>query len=126
MSGDITAIKYKAFRTLFEEFMDNLEKIQPNDSSLKMLRSLSSMMPTELIVSQFMSVVDPYKDKIYAKDESFFLNELTLDQEYVGSFIMKEVNKISELWVSPILTEYNKECIWSYFINLMKLGYSIL
>ncbi len=61
-------------------------------------------------------VTDPYSDKIYARDESFFLNESY--DEYgnimnVYGYSFDLVNKFKNLWCTYSLKEKNE--IWNYF-----------
>ncbi len=119
---NIRNIKLNAFSKVFNDFLNNLDKLQPNDTSLLLIRTTINILSTETLVNQFMSYTDKYTHKILNKDESFFINELPGD----NSFISNEINRLSKLWIHNEITEDDKECIWNYFISLVKLGKSIM
>lgn len=118
-------LRLEAFNKIFNEFLNDLNILQPNDSSLFLVKAAISVIDTETLVQQFMDYVDEYTEKILLKDESFFITELpkNLDKD---SFAAKEINRITEIWLDPQTKEDDKECIWKYFTCLLKLGKSIL
>lgn len=118
-------LRLEAFNKIFNEFLNDLNILQPNDSSLILVKAAVSIIDTETLVQQFMEYLEEYTEKILLKDESFFITELpkNLDKD---SFAAKEINRVTEIWLDPQTKDDDKECIWKYFICLIKLGKSIL
>lgn len=117
-------IQIDTFHKLFMELLNDLSVIRPNDSTLIWVKTAISMMSKELLVQQFTESIIMYEDKILKKDESFFLDELHKELDE-GSFAAKELSKIRTIWNDPSTTTDTKECIWKYFIILLKLGKKI-
>lgn len=117
-------LKIKTFHKIFNELLNDISIIKPNDQTLIWVKSAISFLEPATLIDQFMSYIDAYADKILNKDESFFMNELHKDVEE-NSFASREINKITDIWKDPSTTDYTKECIWKYFILLLKLGKSI-
>lgn len=114
----------ETFHKLFMELLNDLSIIKPNDSTLIWVKTAISLMSKELLVEQFMEYINVYADKILNKDETFFLDELhkEIDKD---SFAGKEISKVRTIWNDPSTTTDTKECIWKYFILLLKLGKKI-
>lgn len=65
-------------------------------------------------------VVEPFKDKILVKDESFFLYESYEEySEYMNHYghDLNLVNKLKQIWQT--LDDENKEIIWKYMQVLL-------
>lgn len=114
----------ETFHKLFMELLNDISVIKPNDSTLIWVKTAVNLMSTELIVEQFMEYINIYSDKIMHKDESFFLDELHKEVDK-NSFAGKEISKVRSIWCDPTTTHNTKECIWKYFILLLKLGKKI-
>jgi hypothetical protein len=106
------------------ELLNDISIIRPNDPTLIWVKTAISMMSKELLVQQFTESIIVYEDKILKKDESFFLDELHKELD-ADSFAAKELSKIRSIWNDPSTTKDTKECIWKYFILLLKLGKKI-
>lgn len=115
----------ETFHKLFMELLNDLSVIKPGDSTLIWVKTAVSMLSTEVLVEQFMEYVNVYADKILNKDESFFLDELHKEVDK-DSFAGKEISKVRTIWIDPSTTAETKECIWKYFILLLKLGKKIM
>lgn len=116
---------YDAYYKNFNELIDNISVIKPNDSSLSLFKIGANTMVQvsghNVLVDNINDVVKNYSDKILKRDESFFLNELS--NEFSGiSFIINEINKIKEIWLDPETSNANKEIIWKHFIIFAKLS----
>ncbi len=111
----------ETFHKLFMELLNDLSVIKPGDATLLWVKTAVSMLSTEFLVEQFMEYVNVYADKILKKDESFFLDELHNEVDK-DSFAGKEISKVRAIWIDPHTTADTKECIWKYFILLLKLG----
>ncbi len=118
-------LQIDTFHKLFMELLTDLSVIRPNDSTLIWVKTAISIMSKELLVQQFTESIIVYEDKILKKDESFFLDELHKELEK-ESFAAKELSKIRAIWNDPTTTSDTKECIWKYFIILIKLGKKII
>ena len=121
MSADL---KVKLFINQFVSLLNDLVGLYPADSSLRLLQTTTSGMIYLDPKNFAMTVVEalkPYKKQILAKDEQFFLKDIT--EEFKGNtFIMNEISKIHDIWKDPNTREITKESIWKYFIFMVKLG----
>lgn len=119
----------KKFNKTFNEFIDDIILIFPNDSELRMYKKLISTALTfnsRLIINIFIdSVVLKYGTQLLEKDESFFLNN---DYSDLIDSSQTEYNaliqKIKEYWV--IMNDENKDIIWKYFRVLILLSKKIV
>ena len=72
----------------------------------------------------FIEYIDPYKEKLLNRDESFFLNESysnILEQTDNKENAWKLVDKLKLYWEDT--NENNKNVIWDYFKQLITLAY---
>jgi hypothetical protein len=116
-----------AYYKNFQELMDNLSIIRPDDISLMAFKgSVKLYVATygvESLVETINIYVKDYKDKILKKDESFFFNELANDLDAKDmSFVQEEINKIKEIWSDPSTTKESKDIIWKHFTIFAKLS----
>ena len=125
MENNKRLAKLETFNKLFMELLNDLHVIKPNDTTLLWVKTAVALLDTETLVSQFMDYVDEYSEKILNRDESFFVNELhkTVNEE---GFAAREIKKVRSIWLDPKTTDDTKECIWKYFILLVKLGKSLV
>mgnify|MGYP001131871169 CR=1 FL=1 len=117
--------KTELFSKFFMEFLDDLSVIRPNDSSLLWVKTAVSILDAKTLTEQFMEYVGPYKKRILAKDETFFIDELHKEIEK-ESFAGREISKVRTIWLDPSTTDETKTHIWKYFILLVKIGEDIL
>lgn len=124
----MSKVKFQdAYYKNFQELMDNLSVIRPNDISLMAFKaSVKLYVATygvESLIDTINIYVKDYKDKILKKDESFFLNELADDLEAKDmSFVKDEIRKIKEIWSDSNTTKESKDIIWKHFIIFAKLS----
>lgn len=105
----------EAFTTMLMEFAQNLKAMFPDDPSLAIaVKFLSSSIKANprAVVDMFMKEVEPYADRIRAKDGTVFAE--------VKSTIVEVVN-LKEIWARD-LSEKTRENIWSYLNTLMVIG----
>lgn len=105
----------EAFTTMLMEFAQNLKAMFPDDPSLALaVKFLSSSIKANprAVVDMFMKEVEPYADRIRAKDGTVFAE--------VKSTIVEAVN-LKEIWARD-LSEKTRENIWSYLNTLMVIG----
>ena len=116
MSNNSIDIKIQAFCNLFNEFLDDLSRMYPNDMSLKMLKNACSIMimtNNKSFIFQVMNIISPYSEKILARDEEFF--KTTFKDDLEDSYILQEFHKVHDIWVNPDTTKNTKECIWECY-----------
>jgi hypothetical protein len=127
MLKDNNSLKIKLFNTQFMDLVSQLSQMYPEDSSLRLLQTSASgmiYMNPGSFASTVVHYLTPYNEKILAKDESFFLNEIK--DEFEGDNIVSdEIKKVHNIWVSPETTQETKATIWKYFIFMVKLGKTI-
>lgn len=124
---DKAELKIKLFNLQFTELLGELVRLYPLDNSLRLLQTSSNgmiYMNPKSFAETVIEYLTPYNDKIIAKDESFFLNEIINDFEDTN-FIADEIKKVHSIWSSPETTTDTKNTIWKYFIFMVKLGKTI-
>jgi hypothetical protein len=98
-------------------FLQEMKDLFPDDKKLSSFYHTVEFMkktnPREIMV-QFKNLVYPFKDKIIAKDESFFITSDFSDSVKTDSSI-SEMLRIKEIWNSNRLNTHDKECVWNYF-----------
>jgi hypothetical protein len=113
-----------AFFNQFISFLGELKGMYPEDpdfpnfvTAITLIRNTNPMLAVNYIKSE---VIDPFQDKISARDESFFM-----DQDYT--------QKNADIDVIHKLKEYvremsptSKEVVWQYIELLMKLTLKIM
>lgn len=119
----------KTFCTVLGDFFEDLYQSYPDPSLFLLKQTSKAMMATtpKLVVQNFMYCIEPYKDRLLQKDESFFIkgglaNNLK-NTEY--GFLIDEINKVSEIWIRPETSDKTKESIWKYFRALITLGLKV-
>jgi len=113
-----------AFFNQFISFLGELKGMYPEDpdfpnfvTAITLIRNTNPMLAVNYIKSE---VIDPFQEKIAARDESFFM-----DQDYT--------QKNADIDVIHKLKEYvremsptSKEVVWQYIELLMKLTLKIM
>jgi hypothetical protein len=116
----------KTFCTVLGDFLEDLYLSYPDPSLFILKQTTKGMMTTcpKKLVENFMECIDPYKDKLLKKDETFFINgglaTNLADTKY--GFLVDELNKISDIWKREDTSKKTKDGIWSYFQVLIQLG----
>lgn len=114
------------FCKVLKDFLNDIYKSYPDNSLLVLINATNAMIlanPSS-VVENFKYCIDPYKEKIISKDESFFLEGgLTRDLENTSySFLTDELNKVVKIWNDPSTPDKTKQAIWKYFELLVKLS----
>lgn len=105
----------EAFTTMLMEFTQNLKAMFPEDASLTMaVAFLNTSIKTNprALVDMFMKEVEPFAERIRAKDGTVFAD--------VKSTIVEAVN-LKDIWERD-LSDKTRESIWSYLNTLMVIG----
>jgi hypothetical protein len=113
-----------AFYSQFNEFLDQLKAMYPDDpdfpnfaSNLNMMKMMNPLYPVTFIKTD---IIDKFGEKILARDESFFLTNTDIQQSADIDIVYKLKGYISEM------TPENKEAVWSYLEILTKLTLKIV
>jgi hypothetical protein len=113
-----------AFFNQFVSFLGELKGMYPEDpdfpnfvTAITLIRNTNPMLAVNYIKSE---VIDPFQDKISARDESFFM-----DQDYTQKNAdIDVIHKLKE-YVREMSPE-SKEVVWQYIELLMKLTLKIM
>lgn len=115
-----------AFNNLIFKFVDDLIQTFPEENDFKVYKRALSMLKianAKKMCVIFKNYSAVYKERILAKDESFFLeNEYNeMQQDYGDENTVEQViNKLKQYWTQ--LSDDNKVKIWKYLETLIKLG----
>ena len=113
-----------AFYSQFNQFLDQLKAMYPDDtdfpnfaSNLNMMKMVNPLYPVTFIKAD---IIDKFGEKILARDESFFLTNTDIQQSADIDIVYKLKGYISSM------TPENKEAVWSYLEILTKLTLKIV
>lgn len=113
----------EAFYSQFHDFVMQLKNMYPDDTDFPVfLETINLMKLTNpMLIINFMKtdVIDLYKDKIIARDETFFVNT-----EIVDTTNIDIITKLKE-YISSMSPE-TKVVVWDYVNLLVKLCEKIL
>ena len=115
------------FNNTFNEFVEDMISIFPNDPELRMYKTaLSAAMCVDdtMVINIFNdSVVKKYGSQLLARDESYFLNhdytEIIENADYNAL-----ITKIKQYWIT--MNEENRNAVWKYFKVLILLSRKIV
>jgi hypothetical protein len=114
----------EAFYTQFSEFLGQLTKMYPDDkdfpafaANLSVMKYMNPMYPINFVKTD---VIDKYDAKIFARDESFFLNNEEIQQTTDINIIYKLKSYITDM------SSENKQVVWSYIEIITKITKKIL
>lgn len=92
------------------EFLDELiEQFEEEGDIIVMRFFMSEQISLELLMSKFIKLIYPYKEKIKTKDESFFLEH----ESIFGFFSQDKVFHFKQLYLR--MSEENRDTLWSWF-----------
>jgi hypothetical protein len=120
-----------AFNILTQEFIDKLKDTFPEDRDFKLFDKgfrlivrVNRQKPAQL----FKDYINLYRNYILNRDDSYFMNNNTTNiinsdtnfsyQNKENTFII--VNKLKNYWTT--LSANNKNVIWEYLIQMLKLS----
>ena len=111
------------FYTNLDRFLNELIQSFPYEKqsfrSAQAKINVMNSFDTNKLIQNWTSIVSPYKNQLFSKDESFFLNN-TLSQNKDDSEL---INKIKNIWTNDKNISTNtKNAIFDYVILLTKLA----
>jgi hypothetical protein len=116
---------YNDFYSVFVDFIDDLYETY-DDMSLGMLKIYLKNCNKKYIFELFMKHVKPYESVILNRDESFITQGKLLEEYQDKTYIHTELHKVIDIWKNPNTSKNTKECIWEYFVCLLKIGNNII
>ena len=121
-----TANLIKAFNKLVFQFNDDLIAVFPQENDFKVSRNTFELLD-KVNYKKIIELVGPHlvfhKDYILNRDENFFIT--TDASKYVESEDLIIIKKLRDYWKLD-MDEVNKEKIWSYLNNSLKLTQMIV
>ena len=116
-----------AFNNNLNNFITELIKTYPQEHNFIIFKNTILLMqrvnPRKVLLL-FIEYINPYKEKLLSRDESFFLNEnysSILNQTENKDNAWQLIDKLKLYWSET--SESNKNVIWMYFKQLITLGY---
>ena len=116
-----------AFNNNLNKFVIELIQTYPQEHNFIVFKNTVSLIQRvnpRKVLQLFIEYIDPYKDKLLRRDESFFLNENysnILEQSDNKENAWQLVDKLKIYWKDTSVC--NKNVIWNYFKQLITLAY---
>lgn len=121
-----TANLIKAFNKLVFQFNDDLIAVFPQENDFKLSRNTFELLD-KVNYKKIFELVGPHlivhKDYILQRDENFFIT--TDASKYVESEDLIIIKKLRDYWKKD-MDDANKEKVWSYLNNSLKLTQMIV
>ena len=111
-----------AFYNHFQEFLDQLVGMFPEDSDFpayKTTLSLLQMANPTLAPKEVHVYMKPFQTTIRSRDEKFFLDH-SFSEFAQSDAIQQIIGKLKTMWAT--LSDNNKKCMWDYITLLMDLA----
>ena len=117
MSGLSKIDLLRKFKDNLVKFLEALIEQFPNESDFYLLRILINESPTEAIMCSFGKAIIPYSTMVMEKKETFFLEECGKILRNIPNVNIEntKIDHFKKIWLSPILTEEDREQIWKWF-----------
>lgn len=119
--------KLQKFNVTFEEFIEDMVKVIPDDAELRvyemLLRSCLKTDPHYVLDVFHSCVTVPYGEEILSKNEDFFLRHQYDSITEANSQALDVIDRIKAYWQE--LNDVNKEVVWKYFRVLVLLDKKI-
>ncbi len=116
-----TANLIKAFNKLVFQFNDDLIAVFPQESDFKLSKHTFELLD-KVNYKKIFELVGPHllmhKSYIEVRDENFFIT--TDASQYVETEDLIIIKKLRDYWKQDMTPE-NKEKVWSYLTNALKL-----
>lgn len=112
--------KIKSFNEILETFLQQLSPIVGTTYHyyFKQLIKVNSTMP----IKTFLAEVSPYKEKIFNKDESYFLNieDNSKDDRVNDDEVLSEILRLKDIYSK--LDNQSRSEVWNYFQALIVIS----
>ena len=112
--------KIKSFNEILETFLQQLSPIVGTTYHyyFKQLIKVNSTMP----IKTFLVEVSPYKEKIFNKDESYFLNieDNAKDDRVNDDEVLTEILRLKDIYSK--LDNQSRSEVWNYFQALIVIS----
>ena len=112
--------KIKSFNEILETFLQQLSPIVGTTYHyyFKQLIKVNSTMP----IKTFLVEVSPYKEKIFNKDESYFLNieDNSKDDRVNDDEVLSEILRLKDIYSK--LDNQSRSEVWNYFQALIVIS----
>jgi hypothetical protein len=116
----------KAFNKLVFQFNDDLIAVFPQESDFKLSRHTFELLD-KVNFKKIVELVGPHliihRDSLTSRDDNFFIT--TDASKYVETDDLIIIKKLRDYWKND-MTEENKEKVWSYLNNSLKLTEMII
>lgn len=112
---------YKVFCQALKTFIRDLIRVYPDSSELKMVHAGYKIVKTvskKLVQSLFQTTVEPYRDYIIKRDDSFFPN-FTLPDDY-GAIYKALLPSLQNMWKG--CDDLTRDAVWSHMQVLLVLS----
>lgn len=108
------------FKSNLIQFFDELIEQFPSESELVLIRIfLNDQVPIESVMNYFIKDILPHKELVKARDGEFFMSNNIL----FGRRLDKtKPNYFKNLWRSTQLDAQDREVIWKWFDNFIKIA----
>jgi len=106
-----------AFNDMMEQFLEELVQTFPDEPAMKKYQMSFEILRkanARACMENYMQNVAPYSSHIMSKDDSFFLNNPDVFQDF----------NLKNVWTSDV-SEVTKNAIWQYLQTLYILGNTI-
>ena len=129
--SDIKNTLKGAFVTQLTTFNDELVKLFPEEKDFRIFKSAVNLLKNTpfgdgngKIYSIFINYIEPYREKILVKDESFFLeNEYDNVVQANSKDLSNIIVKLKGLWRG--LSDTTKDSIWGYLCLMIQISNKI-
>jgi hypothetical protein len=115
------------FNSTFKEFLDDTKSVFPNDEEMVMYNTTiraAMCIDNRMVLNIFReSVIEPFGDKILARDETFFIKRDYSDFTYSNVEYDAFIEKIKTYWGE--MNAENRDIVWKYFKVLILLSKKI-
>ena len=117
----MASIHVKKFNKIIKDFLDALINILPDEKDIVIFKSnvaVVGFVDETKIIKSFIEHIYPYKQRVLAKDETFFLETGNVKSE---TDYLSESIHLKKIWKDNLSNE-NKEIVWKYFQVLILLS----
>ena len=104
---------------MMDQFIEELTECFPNESKLKLYANNFNMLKKtnpRKVLEIFLDTVEPYKERIIAKDETVMTD---------SSIPLNSELGLSRVWASEEATDNTKDAIWAHLNTLVMFGSTI-